>query len=191
MHNRDQVTQLLGQWASGDRQALDALTNAVYAELRKIADGYLKRERTGHTLQPTALVNEAWMRLAGHDPSGFSNRKQFFALAAQVMRRILVDHARAMSAEKRGGGDRKITFPEVADLTSQHADEFLILDQALTRLSDWSPRKAQVIEMRYFGGLNVEEISELLGVSIATISREQKMAAAWLGETMASQSLEG
>jgi RNA polymerase sigma-70 factor (ECF subfamily) len=186
VQNRDQVTHLLGRWASGDRQALDSLTEAIYAELHKIADAYIKRERSGHTLQPTALVNEAWVRLAGYDPSGFANRKQFLALAAQLMRRILVDHARSLSAEKRGGGGRKTTLVDATNLNSQHAEEFLILNDALTRLSDWSPRKAQIIEMRYFGGLNVQEVSDLLGVSIATISREQKMAEAWLEQTMAS-----
>jgi RNA polymerase sigma factor (TIGR02999 family) len=188
---RERVTQLLGQWVQGDRDALDSLTTAVYAELRKIADGYLRRERTGHTLQPTALVNEAWLRLIKQDPSGFANRKQFFALAAQVMRRILVDHARGLGTEKRGGGIRKVTFPDVADLNAQQADQFLILDEALTRLSGWSPRKAQLIEMRYFGGLTVEEMADLLGVSIATVSREQKIAEAWLGRTMVEESEAG
>lgn len=186
-NRREQVTQLLARWSGGDRDALDALTEAVYAELRKIADGYLKRERSGHTLQPTALVHEAWLRLAEQNPTGFANRKHFFALAAQLMRRILVDHARALSAGKRGGNVRQIMFPDVVDLTAQQADQFLILDEALTRLSVWSPRKGQVIEMRYFGGLNVEEMAELLGVSIATISREQRIAEAWLGRNLNEQ----
>jgi RNA polymerase sigma factor (TIGR02999 family) len=181
------VTQLLALWARGDRAALDALTSIVYAELHKIAGGYLRRERNDHTLQPTALVNEAWMRLAKQDQSSFGNRKQFFALAAQIMRQILVDHARGLNAEKRGGGAPKASLEEAVTLGIAGPGEFLILDDALTQLAGFSPRKAQIIEMRYFGGLNVEEMAEVLGVSIATISREQRTAEAWLSQQMSAE----
>jgi len=177
------VTQLLAQWARGDSGALDSLMPIVYAELRKIADGYLRRERSGHTLQPTALVHEAWLRLVKQDETSFANRKQFFALSAQVMRRILVDHARSVHAEKRGGGD-KITLDETFVYAENRADEFLALDQGLSRLAVFSPRMAQVLELRYFGGFKVEEVAELLDVSIATISREQHAAEAWLSQAM-------
>ena len=184
-----EVTHLLARWAEGDRAALDALTPIVYGELRKIADAFLRRERSGHTLQPTALVHEAWLRLMKQEQPSFDHRKQFYALAAQMMRRILVDHARAVNAEKRGGGaDKTGLDPDHAvDIGAGRIVEFLALDQALTQLSRVSERQAQVIEMRYFGGLNLEEISGLLGVSIATISRDQRSAEAWLSQAMAER----
>ena len=180
------VTQLLAQWAGGDGGALDSLMSIVYAELRKIADGYLRRERSGHTLQPTALVHEAWLRLVKQDESSFANRKQFFALAAQIMRRILVDHARSVQAEKRGGGDANLVLDETFTYAVNRTDEFLALDQALGKLALFSPRMAQVLELRYFGGFKVEELADLLGVSIATISREQHAAEAWLSQAMST-----
>jgi RNA polymerase sigma-70 factor, ECF subfamily len=184
-----EVTHLLARWAEGDRAALDALTPIVYGELRKIADAFLRRERSGHTLQPTALVHEAWLRLMKQDQPSFDHRKQFYALAAQMMRRILVDHARAVNAEKRGGGADKTDLDEdhAVDIGAGRIVEFLALDQALTQLARVSARQAQVIELRYFGGLNLEEISGLLGVSTATISREQRSAEAWLGHVMADR----
>jgi RNA polymerase sigma factor (TIGR02999 family) len=184
-----EVTQLLARWAEGDRAALDALTPIVYSELRKIADAFLRRERDGHTLQPTALVHEAWLRLMKQDQPSFDHRKQFYALAAQMMRRILVDHARAVNAEKRGGGSNKTDLDEdrVVDIGAGRIVEFLALDQALTQLSRVSARQAQVIELRYFAGLNLDEISELLGVSPATISRDQRSAEAWLSHVMSDR----
>lgn len=178
------VTQLLARWTRGDGGALDALMPVVYAELRKIAAAYLRRERSGHTLQPTALVHETWLRLVKQDPSSFENRKQFFAVTAHLMRQILVDHARGVRAEKRGGGRVKTTLSGLLDYSAERADEFLALDEALDKLARVSPRKSQVIELRYFGGLNVEEMADFLGVSIATISREQRMAEAWLGHAI-------
>ena len=183
------VTQLLTQWAEGDRAALDALMPIVYGELRKIADAFLRRERGGHTLQPTALVHEAWLRLMKQDQPSFDHRKQFYAFAAQVMRRILVDHARAVNAEKRGGGSDMTTLDQdhAIDIGAGRIVEFLALDQALTQLARVSARQAQVIELRYFAGLNLEEISGLLGVSPATISRDQRSAEAWLSHAMADR----
>jgi RNA polymerase sigma factor (TIGR02999 family) len=181
------VTHLLARWSNGDRDALDALTPIVYAELRRIAEGYLRRERGNHTLQPTALVNEAWMRLVNQNQSGFADRKHFFALAAQLMRQVLVDHARALNAEKRGHGAPKASLDESIPAAGGTLEEFLALDEALNRLSGFSPRKGQIIEMRYFGGLNVEEVAILLDVSIATVSRDQKTAEAWLSQAMSAE----
>jgi RNA polymerase sigma factor (TIGR02999 family) len=172
------------RWAGGDRSALDALMPIVYGELRQIADAYLRRERSDHTLQPTALVHEAWLRLVRQDQKHFEHRKQFYGLAAQVMRRILVDHARAAKADKRGGGARLTTLTDgVAEAGSPVVD-LLALDEALTSLGRVSPRQAQVIELRYFGGLNVDEIADVLNVSAATVSRDQRSAEAWLSHTM-------
>lgn len=179
-----EVTELLAQWGRGERDALDSLMPIVYSELRAIADGYLRRERTGHTLQPTALVHEAWLRLVKQEHPNFENRRRFYALAAQVMRKILVDHARGLNTEKRGGKSLKTCVGVAVDSSADNADDFLALDDALVELARVSPRKAQVIELRYFGGLNVEEMSDLLGVSIATISREQKTAEAWLSHAI-------
>jgi RNA polymerase sigma factor (TIGR02999 family) len=179
-----QVTTLLARWSSGDRDALDALMPVVYGELRKIADAYLRRERPGHTLQPTALVHEAWLRLVTQDQPDFAHRRQFFALAAQMMRRILVDHARRAAALKRGGSAITVPLDEARDQGGAPALELLALDQALDRLAALSARQARVIELRYFGGLNVEEAADVLSVSPATISRDQKMAEAWLSHAM-------
>lgn len=181
-----QITQLLVRWTEGDPGALDLLTQVVYSEMRKIAEGYLRRERFGHTLQPTALVNEAWLRIAKPSRLSFDSRKQFFGLAAQVMRQVLVDYARSTRAGKRGGGDRAVSLNNLEIGSAADLDDFLALDEALNRLAAFSPRQARVIELRYFGGLNVEETAELLEVSPATISREQKSAEAWLSRAMES-----
>jgi RNA polymerase sigma-70 factor, ECF subfamily len=180
------VTQLLTRWAQGDNNAFDSLMLIVYSELHQIANGYLRRERSGHTLQPTALVNEAWLRLVKQEQASFDTRKQFFALAAQIMRRVLVDHARSLNAEKRGGGGPKVTFEDMFVFGENRVDEFLALEQALGKMQHFSPRMAQVVELRYFGGLNVHEVAELLGISIATVSREQHAAEAWLSQAMST-----
>lgn len=182
----EQITELLIQWAAGDRSALDLLTAAVYGEMRKIAEGYLRHERSAHTLQPTALVNETWLRLAKQAGLSFENRKQFFGLAAQVMRRVLVDYARGARAEKRGAGESVLSLNNLDIGSTKDLDEFLALDQAIDRLAAIQIRQARVIELRYFAGLNLEEIAELLSVSPATVSREQKMAEAWLSRAMES-----
>ncbi len=184
--DRDQgeITQLLIRWTEGDRDALDLLTPVVYSEMRKMADGYLRRERNSHTLQPTALVNEAWLRLARPSELSFDNRKQFFGLAAQIMRQILVDYARGARSGKRGGGERAVSLSDLEIGSTTDLDAFLALDEAIERLAAFSPRQARVIELRYFAGLNVEEMADLLEVSPATISREQKSAEAWLSRVM-------
>jgi len=178
------VTLFLEQWSHGDRAALDAATRIVYAELRSIADSYLKRERVGHTLQPTALLHEAWLLLAKEQGSNFENRRKFFAFAARIMRQILVDHARSAGAEKRGGGAPMMPLNEALDFAPDRSLEFLSLNEALESLARLNPRKAQVVELRYFGGLNLEETAHVLGISVATVSREQRMAEAWLSHAM-------
>ncbi len=178
------VTRLLARWNDGDRDALNEATGIVYGELRKIADAYLHRERGGHTLQPTALINEAYLALIRHERCTFENRRKFFAFAAHLMRRILVDHARAAGAGKRGGGLSRVPLHKADSLTFNHAADFVALNEAIERLARLSPRKAQVIELRHFGGLSLEETAETIGVSIATVSREQRMAEAWLNQAM-------
>lgn len=182
---QDEVTLLLQKLQAGDRAALDELMPHVYAELRRIASGYLKSERREHTLQPTALVHEAFMRLQAAGRLHFDGRKQFYALAAQLMRRILVDHARGAKAQKRGGGAVKVPLDGVAAYDPRMVDEFLVLHDALDRLAEFDARKAKVLELRYFGGLTLEETAELVGVSIATAQREQRLAEAWLGSALA------
>ncbi|MGH9412018.1 MAG: sigma-70 family RNA polymerase sigma factor [Vicinamibacterales bacterium] len=178
------VTQLLTRWVGGDQAALDALMPVVYAELRKIAGAYLRRERSDHTLQPTALVHEAWLRLVKQDGGAFEHRKQFYALAAQMMRRILVDHARSTKAGKRGGGAAKTALDESAAAGAASIVELLALNEALEQLAAVRPRQARVVELRHFGGLSVEETAELLEVSAPTVSRDQKTAEAWLAQAM-------
>lgn len=186
---RGDVTRLLQRWSAGDRAALDDLVPIVYAELRRIAEGYFSRERSSHTLQPTALIHEAWMRMARQQKPVFDHRRQFYALAAQMMRRILVDHARATGAEKRGGDRARTTLDTALGVAvgggAPPLVDLLALDQALTRLAAVSPRQARVIELRYFAGLGVEDLAEILEVSPATISRDQRVAEAWLGQAMA------
>lgn len=178
------VTQLLAEWARGDQAALNAATDLVYAELHRIAESYVQNERSNHTLQPTALIHEAYMRLVKEEDAQFENRRKFFAFAARLMRQILVDHARAIGAEKRGGGLAKLPLNEAVDLAPGQTAEYLALNDALDELARFSPRKAQVIELRYFAGLSVEEAAQVLETSAATVSRDQRMAEAWLSKTM-------
>jgi RNA polymerase sigma-70 factor (ECF subfamily) len=176
------VTVLLERWQQGDTEALEDACAVVYPEMHRIARAYLQRERPGHTLQPTALVHEAFLRLTSAGRLSFAGRKQFLALAAQLMRRILVDHARAVAADKRGGRAVKVPLEDVVGRVSdaEHAAEFLALHEALDRLGAMDARKARIIELRYFGGLTLDETAELVGVSIATAQREQRLAEAWL-----------
>jgi RNA polymerase sigma factor (TIGR02999 family) len=178
------ITVLLDRWGQGDRDALDAASAVIYPELRRNADAYLRRERPDHTLQPTALEHEAFLRLQSAGRLRFEGRRQFYALAAQLMRRILVDHARGVRAAKRGGGAVKVPVDGIAAYDPSSADEFLVLHDALERLAEVDPRKARVIELRYFGGLTLEETSEVIGVSVATAHREQRLAEAWLTEAL-------
>ena len=176
-----EVTVLLGQLKLGRKEALPELLPLVYRELRRLAGHYLRDERIGHTLQPTALVHEAYLRLVDQNRADWQNRAQFMGVAAQLMRRILVDYARERAAAKRGGGAVRID-EEGFDLgaTPQQSEEVLAVDEALARLNELDPQQAQIVEMRYFGGLSVEEAAEALGISPRTIKRDWAMAKAWL-----------
>jgi RNA polymerase sigma factor (TIGR02999 family) len=182
------VTQLLTAWSNGDRAALNQLMPLVHDELRRLARRYMKLERPGHTLQTTALVNEAYLRLADQTNTQWKNRAQFFGIAAQLMRRILVDHARGRDYIKRGGGAQRVPLDEAAVLAPEKAAEVLALDDALKKLAENDPRKCQVVEMRYFGGLTVEEIAEVLKVSPVTVMRDWSMAKAWLRREISNES---
>lgn len=176
------VTALLHAWAAGDARASDSLVQLVYDELRRQARLALRREHEGHTLQPTALVHEAWLRLGDQRDAHWESRTQFFAVAAQTMRRVLLDHARARGALKRGGGAEQVSLGEsvaVAD-TPLDAVELIALDEALTRLAELDPQKARLVDLRYFAGLSIPEAAEVLGVSTATVTREWAVARAWL-----------
>jgi RNA polymerase sigma factor (TIGR02999 family) len=175
-----EVTQLLKDWSSGDPEALDRLIPIVYAELRAIAARYLRRERRDHTLQPTALVNEAYLRLIDQKQVQWQNRAHFIGVAAQMMRRILVDHAKSHNRAKRGGGAQRVSLDEAMAVSDERATDLLELDSALTALATFDDRKSRVVEMRYFGGLTVEETAEVLKVSEMTVAREWKLAKAWL-----------
>jgi len=179
-----EVTRLLKDWSSGDSAALDQLIPLVYDELRAVAARYLRRERQDHTLQPTALVNEAYLRLIDQKQVQWQNRAHFVGVAAQMMRRILVDHARNHSRAKRGGGARKVSLDEAMALSEERADDLVELDEALTALAAFDERKSRVVEMRYFGGLSVEETAEVLKVSEITVARDWKLAKAWLYTTI-------
>ncbi|MEN3335368.1 MAG: hypothetical protein V7641_4733 [Blastocatellia bacterium] len=175
-----EVTRLLKDWGSGDSSALDQLIPIVYDELRAVAARYLRRERQDHTLQPTALVNEAYLRLIDQKQVNWQNRAHFVGVAAQMMRRILVDHAKSHNRVKRGGGAQKVTLDEALALSEKRADDLLELDEALTALAAFDERKSRVVEMKYFGGLSVEETAEVLQVSVITVARDWKLAKAWL-----------
>jgi RNA polymerase sigma factor (TIGR02999 family) len=174
------VTQLLLAWSDGDRAALEDLVPAVYGELRRIAGRYLRRERLDHTLQPTALVHEAYLKLIDQERARWQNRAQFFGVAAQLMRRILVDHARERAAAKRGGGVSPVTLVDAAGASPARGIDVLALDEALTRLTALYPEQGRLVELRYFGGLTIEETGEAMGLSPATVKRQWAVARAWL-----------
>jgi RNA polymerase sigma-70 factor (ECF subfamily) len=176
----ESVTELLLAWGDGDRQALDRLVPLVYAELRRQAQSQLARERGSHTLQPTALVHEAFLRLVDQRTARWQNRAQFFGVAAQLMRRILVDHARARGAAKRGGGALRISLDDAGEPAVSPETDILQLNQALERLAAQDGRQARVVELRYFGGLSTEEAAAVLEVSEVTVKRDWAMAKAWL-----------
>jgi RNA polymerase sigma-70 factor (ECF subfamily) len=180
MSSPPDVTQLLEDWSQGDRQALDTLMPLVHDELHRVARGYLARERPGHTLQATALVNEAYLRLIGEREMRWQNRAHFIGVAAQLMRFILVDHCRRKNYQKRGGDVARVTFDEDLQVTVERSDELMALDAALTKLAAHDERKSRIAELRYFGGLSVEETAEALSVSPATIVRDWRLTRAWL-----------
>ncbi len=184
------LSQLLRAWSDGDRSALDRLTPIVYEELRRLARRYLKGERAGHSLQTTALVNEAYMRLVDYQRMHWQNRAHFFAVSAQLMRRILVDHARRHNL-KRGGAAQHVSLEQAAAVGGDRAADIAALDDAMNALARIDPRKAQVVELRFFGGLSVPETAEVLKVSSVTVMRDWSTAKAWLYREMAGGTSSG
>ncbi len=174
------VTQLLIGWGQGDKEALDKLVPIVYDELRRQAARYLRHERAGHTLQTTALIHEAYLRLIDQKNVHWQNRAQFFGIAAQLMRRILVDHARTRKRAKRGGSDIRVPFEDAVAIASAPELDVVALDEALKRLAEIDEQQGKIVELRFFSGLTVEETAEVLGISPATVKRDWSMAKAWL-----------
>jgi RNA polymerase sigma-70 factor (ECF subfamily) len=181
----DNVTQLLLEWSDGNRQALEEMLPLIYDELRRLAHSFLHRERPGHTLQTTALVHEAYLKLIDQRDARWQNRAHFFAIAAQAMRRILIDSARKHVAEKRGGGGEKLALDEVVVFSLEPNTNLIALDLALTRFAEIDSQQSRIIELRYFGGLTIEETAEVMRLSPATIKREWTMARAWLHQALA------
>ena len=179
-HSQQEVTQLLGDWKGGDEGALGKLIPLVQPELHRLAHHYMSRERTGHTLQTTELFDEAYLRLVDNTKPRWQNRNHFMAAAAQLMRRIMVDHARERGSLKRGGGALKVALDDVALVTEKRSEELLALDEALERLAVQDARKSQIVELRYFGGLTEEETAAFLKLSDRTVRREWRMARTWL-----------
>jgi len=179
--NSQHITQLLNQWSNGDAEVLDDLMPLVCVALRRQAAGYLRRERSNHTLQPTALINEAYLKLIDQRDVKWQNRAHFFAIAAQAMRRILVDYARERKREKRGGAAENLPLDEALTIVSQEKSVDLVaLDEALNKLATFDERQAKVVELRYFSGLSIDETAEVLNVSNVTVRRDWNMAKAWL-----------
>lgn len=182
MSTTHDVTRLLVRWASGNKEALDDLTPLVYKELRRLAAGQLRKERNSHTLQPTALVHEAYLRLVDQKNPSWQNRSHFFGVAARLMRQILVDHARMRQAGKRAM--RTVTLEEAVSFHQERSRELLALDSSLSALEKIDPRKCRAVELRYFGGLPMDEIAQALDVSAVTVRRDLRMAEAWLNRQM-------
>ena len=181
-----EVTQLLAAWNSGDQVARDELMTVVYQELHRLAHHYMQRESPGHTLQTSALVNEAFLRLVDQRDVQWRNRAHFFGIAAQMMRRILVDHARSRQYAKRGGGAHEMSLDEALIVSDERSAEVMALDETLERLAAFDPRKSQIVEFRFFGGLSIEETAEVLAVSPGTVMRDWTLAKAWLRREMSS-----
>jgi RNA polymerase sigma factor (TIGR02999 family) len=185
------VTELLFRWREGDHQALEELMPLVYGELRRLAHHYLQRERGDHTLQSTALVHEAYLRLASHSPPHLQNRAHFFGIAAHLMRQILVEYARAHSAAKRGGQSVcKLALDDVLELPQQLDTDVIALDGALGRLSELDAQQGRIVELRFFAGLTIEDTSEVMGISPATVKRDWASARAWLHREIARSAVE-
>ena len=182
-----EVTQLLVDWGNGDQAALDRLLPLVNNELRKLAKRYMRRENPGHSLETSALVNEAYLRLIDQRHVQWQNRAHFFGIAAQLMRRILIDHARKAQYQKRGGGAVKVTLDEASAVTESRAAELLALDEALDKLTAMDARKGRIVELRFFGGLTEEETAEVIGISLPTVQRDLRLAKAWLRRTLTDE----
>ena len=174
------VTRLLQDWRNGDKAALEKLTPLVYDELRRLANRYLRSERKDHTLQGTALVHEAYMKMVGYTDLEWQSRAHFFGVAARIMRQILIDHARKHKADRRGGGKQNLNLEEAVVFSAERARDLVALDDALESLAAFDALKGRIIELRYFGGLSIEEISEVEAVSVSTVKRHMRMAEAWL-----------
>ncbi len=188
--DRKSVTHLLIDWSRGNAAALEQLLPIVHVELRRLARRELRRERIDHTLQPTALVNELYLRLVEQRRASWENRAQFFAVAAQIMRRILVDHARAQLAAKRGGALPRVTLSDAGDLGAEPALEVLEIDEALTQLAQLDPDQARIVELRFFADLTVEETAHVMGSSPRTIKREWRLAKAWLHQRLSTRAVD-
>lgn len=182
---RHDLTELLSRWAQGDRDAFDALAPSIYGELRRIAAGYLRRERPDHTLQPTALVHEAFLRLVEQRDVDWQNRQHFFGVSAQLMRRILVDYARQRAADKRGGGRNHVALDDALAAAESNRLDVILIDDALRSLASIDPDHVRLIELRFFGGLTIEEAADVLGCSSGTAKREWRVAKAWLRRELA------
>ena len=182
----EQITDLLIAWGNGDQGALDRLTPLVYDELRRLARRYMLREGQGHTLQPTALVHEAYLRLIDWKNARWQNRAQFFAIAARVMRHILVDSARSGACMKRGGAAVHVTLDEVMEIAQEPGSDVVAIDEALTALAALDPRQSKVVELRFFGGLSWEEVAEVLDVSVGTVRRDWSLAKVWIYRQLTS-----
>lgn len=178
--SRATITQLLIGYSKGDRSALDEMLPLVYNELKRLASYYLNREREGHTLQTTALVHEAYLRLVDQQQVNWKNRSQFLGIAAEMMRRILVNHARDRAVQKRGGDAKRVSLSIVGESGNQPDIDLIALDQALNQLSELDARKARIVELKFFGGMTTEETAEVLGISTATVEREWNHSRAWL-----------
>ena len=184
--NAQNVTQLLRAWSDGDLVARDDLMSVVYQELHRLAHHYMKREVPGHTLQTSGLVNEAFLRLVDQRDVQWRNRVHFFCIAAQMMRRILVDYARSRSFAKRGGGVPDLALDEALTVSEERSAEVVALDETLQRLAQLDPRKSQVVELRFFGGLSIEETADVLGISPGSVMRDWTLAKAWLRREMST-----
>jgi RNA polymerase sigma factor (TIGR02999 family) len=180
----ENVTRLLAEWSEGNQQALEELLPMIYNELRRLAHNFLYHERPGHTLQTTALVHEAYLKLIDQRDARWQNRAHFFAIAAQAMRRILIDSARRHTAAKRGGGGDKVSLDEAENISFEVDSGLIALDEALDELAELDPQQSRIVELRYFGGLTIEETAEVMGLSPATIKREWAMARAWLHQVL-------
>ncbi|HEX7312554.1 MAG TPA: sigma-70 family RNA polymerase sigma factor [Pyrinomonadaceae bacterium] len=180
MQARPNITEVLERWSNGEQSALDELMPLIYKELRRLAGNYIRRERHDHTLQPTALINEVFVRLIDQHDIKWQNRAHFFGIAATLMRRILVDHARSHQAAKRGGGQYSLSLSKADRIARQPSVDLLAVHLALEELEELDPQQSRIVELRFFGGLTIEETAEVLGLGHATIEREWKMARSWL-----------
>jgi RNA polymerase sigma factor (TIGR02999 family) len=182
--SKENVTQILQAWSSGNQKAFDELFSIVYKELHRIAAAYMRRERPTHTLQPTALINEAYLKLVDKPTMNWRNRAHFYAVAAKIMRRILIDHAREHAAQKRGGGNEKLALEEGLVHEEERDVDLVKLDEALSAFEKIDPEKSRIIELRFFGGLSIEETAEVLSISASTVKRDWRTARAWLRRSL-------